>query len=50
MTIKVSIDASGGDHGIPITVVAGIKALNVFPNLQLVFVGDKRSIQTELTR
>ena len=50
MTIKVSIDASGGDHGIPITVVAGIKALNVFPNLQLVFVGDKRSIQTEFNK
>ncbi|MBA5247924.1 MAG: phosphate acyltransferase PlsX [Gammaproteobacteria bacterium] len=48
MTIKVSIDASGGDYGIPVTIAAGIKALGAFADLHLVFVGDASSIQTEL--
>ena len=48
MTIKVSIDASGGDHGVPVTIEAGIKALGVFKDLHLVFVGDQFSIETEL--
>ncbi|MDC9714213.1 MAG: phosphate acyltransferase PlsX [Gammaproteobacteria bacterium] len=50
MTIKVSIDASGGDHGIPTTVAAGIKALIAFSDLHLVFVGEKSSIQAELDK
>jgi len=50
MTIKVSIDASGGDHGIPTTIVAGIKALGVFADLYLIFVGDESSIQAELAQ
>jgi glycerol-3-phosphate acyltransferase PlsX len=48
MTIKVSIDASGGDHGIPVTVEAGIKALREFKDLHLFFVGDDSAIQKEL--
>jgi glycerol-3-phosphate acyltransferase PlsX len=50
MTIKVSIDASGGDYGIPITIVAGIKALGAFEDLQLTFVGDKPTIEAELKK
>ncbi|BAS67728.1 MAG: phosphate acyltransferase PlsX [Gammaproteobacteria bacterium] len=50
MAIKVSIDASGGDCGIPVTVVAGIKALSVFSDLHLVFVGDINNIQAELDK
>ncbi len=48
MTIKVSIDASGGDYGIPVTIKAGMKALDVFQDLYLYFVGDESSIKTEL--
>ena len=48
MTIKVSIDASGGDHGIPVTIEAGIKALREFKDLHLFFVGDDSAIQKEL--
>ncbi|MDB2589820.1 phosphate acyltransferase PlsX [Candidatus Thioglobus sp.] len=48
MTIKVSIDASGGDHGIPVTIEAGIKALGKFQDLQLTFVGDQSSIESEI--
>jgi glycerol-3-phosphate acyltransferase PlsX len=50
MTIKVSIDASGGDYGIPVTIVAGIKALCAFKDLQLTFVGDKPTIEAELKK
>ena len=50
MIIKVSIDASGGDHGIPVTVEAGIKALGVFQDLQLTFVGDQSEIEAELNK
>ncbi len=50
MTIKVSIDASGGDYGIPVTVAAGIKALNTFADLHLVFVGDCDTIAAELDK
>jgi len=50
MTIKVSIDASGGDHGIPVTIVAGLKALGAFQDLCLNFVGDEPAIQAELAK
>jgi glycerol-3-phosphate acyltransferase PlsX len=50
MTIKVSIDASGGDYGIPVTIVAGVKALGAFKDLQLTFVGDKPTIEAELKK
>ena len=50
MTIKVSIDASGGDHGIPVTIKAGIKALGVFKDLHITFVGDQSLIKTELNK
>ena len=40
MTIKVSIDASGGDFGFPVTVKSGINALGIYKDLHLHFVGD----------
>ena len=48
MAIKVSIDASGGDFGLPVTVNAGIKALNSFNDLNINFVGDEKNIKLEL--
>ncbi len=50
MTIKVSIDASGGDYGIPVTIEAGIKALSKYEDLQIHFVGDSLSIENELKK
>ncbi len=50
MTIKVSIDASGGDFGFPVTVKAGINALGVYKDLYLHFVGDEKGIQKELNK
>jgi glycerol-3-phosphate acyltransferase PlsX len=48
MTIKVSIDAAGGDYGIPTTIEAGLKALGVFQDLELTFVGDESLIRVEI--
>ena len=50
MTIKVSIDASGGDFGFPVTVKAGINALGIYKDLHLHFVGDEKSIKKELNK
>ena len=50
MTIKVSIDASGGDFGFPVTVKAGINALGIYKDLHLHFVGDEKGIQKELNK
>jgi len=50
MTIKVSIDASGGDYGFPVTVKAGINALGIYQDLHLHFVGDEKCIQKELNK
>jgi glycerol-3-phosphate acyltransferase PlsX len=50
MIIKVSIDASGGDYGIPVTIEAGINALSKYEDLQIHFVGDSLSIENELKK
>ncbi len=50
MTIKVSIDAAGGDYGIPVTIEAGINALHNIDDLHLHFVGDYASIESELKK
>ncbi len=50
MTIKVSIDASGGDFGFPVTVKSGINALSIYKDLYLYFVGDEKGIQKELNK
>jgi len=48
MSIKVSIDASGGDFGIPVTIKAGIIALKTFSDLTIAFVGDENAIKKEI--
>ena len=48
MSIKVSIDASGGDFGIPVTINAGIIALKTFSDLEVAFVGDEKVIKKEI--
>ena len=50
MTIKVSIDASGGDFGFPVTVEAGINALGIYNDLHLHFIGDEKGIHKELNK
>ena len=37
MSVRVSVDASGGDHGISVTIPAGISALKEISDLEIVF-------------
>ncbi|MBF6058523.1 MULTISPECIES: phosphate acyltransferase PlsX [Thiomicrorhabdus] len=48
MTIKVAIDAMGGDHGLSVTVPASIDALQKFSDLHITLVGKKQLIESEL--
>jgi len=50
MTTKVSIDASGGDFGFPVTIKAGLDALGLYGDLHLNFVGDELSVRQELEK
>ena len=50
MSIRVSVDASGGDHGISVIIPAGISALKEIPDLEIVFVGDEANIQSEINK
>jgi phosphate acyltransferase len=44
----IAIDAMGGDHGPPVTVGAARLALAEIPGLELVLVGDRQQLQTEI--
>lgn len=48
--IRIALDAMGGDHGLPTVIPAAIRALQSYPDLQLVLVGDIAQIQRELKR
>lgn len=50
MTIKIAIDAMGGDHGLSVTVPASIDALNAFPDIQIVLVGQEALVNEELSK
>jgi phosphate acyltransferase len=50
MSIKVSIDASGGDFGLSVTINAGINALKSYDDLNVIFVGDQTGIEKELQK
>jgi len=50
MSIRVSIDASGGDFGFPVTINAGINALKAYDDLLVNFVGDQTGIEKELKK
>ena len=48
--LTVSLDAMGGDHGLPVTVPAAIASLAEHPNLALILVGDEDKIREELAK
>ncbi|MDC1046341.1 phosphate acyltransferase PlsX [Candidatus Pseudothioglobus singularis] len=50
MSIRVSIDASGGDFGFLVTINAGINALKTYDDLLINFVGDEAGIKNELNK
>ncbi|MQR01705.1 phosphate acyltransferase PlsX [Glaciimonas soli] len=50
MTIKISIDCMGGDHGPSVTVPAAISFANREPEAELILVGLEEQIQAELKK
>ncbi|MDG4813063.1 phosphate acyltransferase PlsX [Hydrogenovibrio sp. 3SP14C1] len=48
MSIKIAIDAMGGDHGIKVTVPASLEALSKFSDISIVLVGNQSLIEAEL--
>ena len=48
MTIVISVDAMGGDHGLNITVPASLNFLRQNPDVNLILVGDRDSIYSHL--
>ncbi|HEY8101985.1 MAG TPA: phosphate acyltransferase PlsX [Burkholderiaceae bacterium] len=50
MTIKISIDCMGGDHGPSVTVPAAISFVNREPDAELILVGREDVIRAELLK
>ena len=50
MTIQISIDCMGGDHGPRVTVPAAISFVNSEPDAHLILVGREEAIVAELAR
>ena len=50
MTIKISIDCMGGDHGPIVTVAAALSFANREPDVEFLLVGQEVIIQTELNK
>lgn len=50
MTIKISIDCMGGDHGAAVTVPAAISFVKREPDVELVLVGKEEVIRVELSK
>lgn len=46
----IALDAMGGDHGPSVVVPAALDALQLFPHLTLILVGDENKISAELKR
>ncbi|MFZ6874575.1 phosphate acyltransferase PlsX [Undibacterium sp. Di27W] len=50
MTIKISIDCMGGDHGPAVTVAAAVAFANREPDVEFLLVGSESIIQAELKK
>jgi glycerol-3-phosphate acyltransferase PlsX len=50
MTIKISIDCMGGDHGPSVTVPAAISFAKHHPDAELILVGREDAVRAELRK
>ena len=50
MSVRIAVDAMGGDHGLPVTVAAAVSVLRDSPDLHIELVGDQRAIQASLAQ
>lgn len=50
MTITIALDAMGGDIGPTVTVPAALAALRHYPDVRLILVGPRETLEAELSR
>ncbi|MFU8788037.1 MAG: phosphate acyltransferase PlsX [Methylobacter sp.] len=50
MSLTISIDAMGGDHGPEVTIPASLDCLNSNPDLKLILVGDEAVLKPQLAQ
>ncbi len=50
MTVRIAIDCMGGDHGLPVTVPAALHFLKQVPDVRLLLVGQRESIEQALAK
>ncbi|MEX0615128.1 MAG: phosphate acyltransferase PlsX [Methylophaga sp.] len=50
MTLKIAIDAMGGDHGPQVVIPAAISALQKHHDVELILVGDETTLQAALAQ
>jgi glycerol-3-phosphate acyltransferase PlsX len=50
LTVRIAIDAMGGDHGPAVTVAAAVRALARHAALELVLVGDQERLQPQIVQ
>ncbi len=48
MTVRLAIDAMGGDHGLPVTIPASLSFLQAHPDAELLLVGQPAAIEARL--
>lgn len=50
MTVKLTIDCMGGDHGPSVTVPAAVKFVRAYPDANLMLVGIEDAIRAQLKK
>lgn len=50
MSLTISLDAMGGDHGVSVVVPAALELLDEYDDLRLILVGDQDAIGQELAK
>ena len=50
MTVRIAIDAMGGDHGLPVTVPAALAFLRTHPDAEVLLTGQPEAIEAQLAR
>jgi len=49
LSLRIALDAMGGDHGAPVVVAAAVELLKRHRNVHLILVGDQSTIRKELS-
>ena len=48
MTVRIAIDAMGGDHGLPVTIPAALSFLRSHPDAEVLLTGQPEAIERQV--